>query len=198
MINDNPHKLNSNQMLFCHYMLTVENNDSIEAAKLAGYKNPKSAAAKLISNPDVIDTIIRLRDEQTKRTNITLDKVLLETAKLAFFNVDDVIEDISNSTLHEIEGEEGEERIFRVGRVSVKDFKSLPRHVKAAIISVKETKFGVEIRWHDKKDALDKLMRYFGAYNDKLALEGGDKPIKVEHDLSPEIKSKLSEIYNKE
>jgi phage terminase small subunit len=188
MINDNPHRLNSQQMRFCYEFLV--DNEPIEAARRSDYKSPGKAAANLIANPDVVDTIIGLRDERTKRTNITIDKVVLEAGLIAFANIDDCIGDISNVIV--------DENGLRRTRITFKAFRKLPRGVKAAIASVKETRDGVEIKWYSKLDALDKLMRHLGGYNDKLSLEGGINPIKIKGVLTDEIREKLSEIYNQE
>lgn len=188
MFNDNPHRLKSQVMQFCYRFLELEKPNAVQAAKDVGYKSPYRVAEKLIGSSEVVDTIILLREQREKRTKINIDRVVLELAKLAFLNVDDYIADISNVIV--------DNNGLRRARITFHEYSRIPRDVKAAISSVKETRNGIEIRWHDKQTALDKLMRHLGGYDDRLKLEGGDKPVKVEGGLSSEVRRKLDDAFN--
>lgn len=96
----------------------------------------------------------RQSQKRSKRTGINADRVLLELARIAFVNADDVI-NAKDATLKE----------------------DASRDDLAAIQSVKVKSFGEdgverEIKLADKLKALDMLGRHLAMWNDKLQLSG--------------------------
>ena len=56
------------------------------------------------------------------------------------------------------------------GRTVFKDTSTVSKAAASLFAGVKQTKDGTEIRLHSKGDAMDKLMRHLGLYNDKIEL----------------------------
>ena len=56
------------------------------------------------------------------------------------------------------------------GRPVFKDTRTVSKAAASLFAGVKTTKDGTEIRLHSKSDAMDKLMRHLGLYNDKIEL----------------------------
>lgn len=107
------------------------------------HKNPKTAAA-----------IKEALEAQQVRTGITADRVLLEIANIAFAKPTDVM----------AWGPDG---------VILRDSKSLTPEAAALVQEVSETKGtdkgggSVKIKVYSKLDALDKLCRHLGIFNDQ-------------------------------
>lgn len=139
------------QARFCEEYLVDLN--ATAAAERAGYsaKTARSQGQRLLTNVDIAARIKHLQAGVSRRTKVTVDRVVKEFAKLGFANVDDVAE----------WGPDG---------VILKPSPGLSRRVKAAIAEVasRPGKHGttVVVKFHDKVSALDKLMRHLGGYKD--------------------------------
>ena len=108
----------------------------------------------LLQKTQVSEAISEAIAERSKRTGINADRVLLELARIAFVNADDVI-NAKDATLKE----------------------DASRDDLAAIQSVKVKSFGEdgierEIKLADKLKALDMLGRHLAMWNDRLQLSG--------------------------
>lgn len=144
-------KLTEKQKRFCEEYLIDLN--ATQAAIRAGY-SPKTAeqtASRMLSFVKVQDEIAKAMAKRSKRTGITQDRVLNEIAKLAFSNIDDIV------NLKSCEIKENTDRVDLACIQSVK---------------VKPTEFGTEreIKLYDKKASLELLGRHLGIFNDKLDL----------------------------
>lgn len=138
------------------------------AMRKAGYSEFVSTnhQAKLFGRQDVIDYIQKKLEKATKKAEVTVEKVVDELAKIAFFNLGDAI----------VESHED-------GSVSI-DVTRLSKEQQAALaeFTVEEYTEGrgearqgvrkIRLKPIDKLGALDKLARYLGMYNDKLELTG--------------------------
>ena len=150
-------KLTAKQQRFCdEYLIDL---NATQAAIRAGYKAKNGQRAseighELLQKTQVSEAISEAIAERSKRTGINADRVLLELARIAFVNADDVI-NAKDATLKE----------------------DASRDDLAAIQSVKVKSFGEdgverEIKLADKLKALDMLGRHLAMWNDKLQLSG--------------------------
>ena len=145
-------KLTAKQKRFCdEYLIDL---NATQAAIRAGY-SPKTAceqASRLLANVKVQDEIAIEMAERSKRTGINQDRVLMEIAKMAFVNIDNVI-DLDTA---------------KVKRTATKEDLACIQSVK-----IKPTEFGTEreIKLCDKKSNLELLGKHLGMFKDKVELE---------------------------
>lgn len=145
-------KLTAKQKRFCdEYLIDL---NATQAAIRAGY-SPKTAceqASRLLANVKVQDEIAIEMAERSKRTGINQDRVLMEIAKMAFVNIDDVI-DLDTA---------------KVKLTATKEDLACIQSVK-----IKPTEFGTEreIKLCDKKSNLELLGKHLGMFKDKVELE---------------------------
>ena len=145
-------KLTAKHKRFCdEYLIDL---NATQAAIRAGY-SPKTAceqASRLLANVKVQDEIAIEMAERSKRTGINQDRVLMEIAKMAFVNIDDVI-DLDTA---------------KVKRTATKEDLACIQSVK-----IKPTEFGTEreIKLCDKKSNLELLGKHLGMFKDKVELE---------------------------
>lgn len=125
----------------------------------AGYKskNPDVDASKLLSNPSISAEVEHRKKEIFEKEKITTEKILHELANLGFSNIQDYL--LYNEH----------------GRVRFKKSRNLTRDQAAAIASVKINKKdgSIELKFHDKVEALELLGRNRGAFPNKVQM-GGD------------------------
>lgn len=147
-------RITKKQKLFIEEYLIDLN--ATQAAIRAGY-NPESAGSigsENLKKPEIKTRIDIAMAERSKRTGINQDRVLMELAKLAFVNANDVI-DTETATLKS---------------------NATPEDT-AAIQSVKVKTFGEdglerEIKMADKLKALELIGRHLGMFKDKVELSG--------------------------
>ena len=147
--------LTAKQKLFCEEYLVDLN--ATQAAIRAKYSenSAQQISHEILLKPVVAQYITNLKAKREKRTEVTSDRVVKELAKLAFFNMQDVVDD------------EG----------ATKGLTEWDRDDMAAIQEITEDKLGNEgdavitrrkIKVSDKKAALDLLGRHLGIFNDKI------------------------------
>lgn len=159
-------KLTAKQQRFCdEYLIDL---NATQAAIRAGY-SPKTAceqASRLLANVKVQDEIAREMAERSKRTGINQDRVLMEIAKMAFVNIDDVI-DLNTA---------------EVKQTATKDDLACIQAVK-----IKPTEFGTEreIKLCDKKSNLELLGKHLGMFKDKVEVEA-DMELNINIDYGDE------------
>lgn len=98
----------------------------------------------------------RGREEQAikrQKKEVTAETVLDELAAVAFSNAADFVE---------VTGE---------GRVRVKPTARIPRAKRAAIVGIRASSGGIEIKLANKMQALQLLGRYLGAFEPEAAVE---------------------------
>ena len=122
--------------------------------------------------PDVIAAMqqLLLRHEDTQLHKVEdpdLVRALDEIKYLAHSNIADLYE--SSEHMEYVGIDDDERDVYKpVKRLTLKDITTLPREISACIQSVKVTSRidgdVVEVKLYDKHPALDKLMKYHGAY----------------------------------
>ena len=130
--------------------------NATQAAIRAGYSpdTAKSIGSENLTKPDITAQIARAMAERSRRTGVNADRVIMELAKIAFVNANDVI-DPKTATIKE---------------------GALPEDT-AAIQSVKVKTFGEDglervIKMADKLKALELLGKHLGMFRDKLEVSG--------------------------
>lgn len=146
--------------------------NATQAAIRAGYsvKNAGKIGHELLEKTRISNEITKKIAERSRRTGINADRVLIELAKIAFVNADDVIES-KDATLKE----------------------NASRDDLAAIQSIKVKTFGEdgverEIKFADKIKALDMLGRHLGMWNDKLQVSGMEEEQKKLGDILDQLR----------
>lgn len=150
-------KLTAKQKRFCdEYLIDL---NATQAAIRAGYKKSEytdTNASKLLENTSIKEEIERAMAERSRRTGINQDRVLMEIAKMAFVNIDDVLD-------------------VNTGKVK----ESASRDDLACIQSVKYKKsegtsgttIEREVKIADKKANLELLGKHLGMFKDKVEMD---------------------------
>ncbi len=131
--------------------------NATQAAIRAGYsrKTADRIGPELLGKTCVSDAIQRRRRDRERRTEITQDRVLQELAAIAFARGTDYAS------------------VSPGGVVHIKPTDELNDTQKAAVLSIKETKNGFEIKLADKVRALELLGKHQGLF------DGSDKDDKA-------------------
>lgn len=150
--------LTQKQKLFIdEYLIDL---NATQAAIRAGYSpnNADKIGSELLGKTRVSDAIKTAMAERSKRTGINQDRILMELAKIALVNPENVV----NFDEAKIREDALPEDLAAVASVKVKRF---------------PTKDGEgierEIKFYDKTKALDLAGRHLGMFKDKLELSGG-------------------------
>lgn len=140
-------KLTPKQERFCEEYLVDLN--ATQAAIRAGYskKTAYRIGAELLQKTSVSNHISELRSEQSKRTEITADRVLAELAVIAFADRTEIA------------------KITEAGFVKFTPTDKLPAELKKIIVGIKEGKFGIEVATADKVRALELLGKHLGVFD---------------------------------
>lgn len=156
--------LNIKQEEFCRKYVELGGNGTQAYKEVydCDDESAKANASRLLTNDNVKTYIDELLEDARKRNKITIDKIVNEYAKLAFFNPQEVFNE--NGT--------------------VKDIQQLDDRVTAAIktIKIKEDYryedgeqvfdgYTKELSFADKKAALDSLGKYLGMFVDRSKVE---------------------------
>lgn len=136
-------KLTEKQKRFVQEYLVDLN--ATAAARRAGYseKTADRIGPELLGKTCVSEAIQKAMDKRRDRVEITQDRVLQELAAIAFAKGTDYASVIS-------------------GIVMVNDTEELTEEQKAAIVAIKQTKEGVEVKLADKMKALELLAKHLG------------------------------------
>lgn len=175
--------LTPNQRLFIAEYLIDRNITRSYKKAYPSCKTDNSAAASgkaLLRNPRIQAEISKALEKQEKRLEISADKTVLETARLAFSDLRKFFkEDGSLIPIHELDD-----------------------HAAAAISSVevsvdKDGQMVHKIKLWDKNSALEKLGKHFKVFVERKEVTGPDGgPIENQatHVLTPESAQLLKEI----
>lgn len=152
-------KLTEKQKRFVEEYLIDLN--ATQAAIRAGYsvKNPDKIGSELLGKTRVSEEISKAMAERSKRTGINQDRVVMELAKIAFVNANDLInpEDAS------------------VRKNASKDDLACIQSVKIKqSFSDKGDMTEREVKLNDKIKALELLGKHLGMWRDKVELSGLD------------------------
>ena len=130
--------------------------NATQAAIRAGYSpdTAYSIGQENLKKPEIKTRIAKAMAERSRRTGVNADRVVMELAKIAFVNANDMI-DVDTATIKPDAAPED----------------------TAAIQSVKVKTFGEdglerEIKMADKLKALELLGKHMGMFKDKVELSG--------------------------
>lgn len=143
--------LSIKQEKFCNYY--VESGNASDAYRRAYSCKGKSdntiwvESSRLANNPKIALRISELRSEMQRRSDITKDEAVGILADIARANIVDALEIKSNEMFTTI---------------VVRDVATLPISVQRAILSVKSTDKGYELKLYNKIDAIEKLSKLLG------------------------------------
>lgn len=126
----------------------AEGKTADEAYMLAGFMPHRQNAHRLMTNDDVQKRVEELQQNAAKRTEITIEKVLNELAKIGFADLSQFGEWSGN-------------------RIILKDSKTLPPELTSVVSEVKNTREGVAIKLHDKLSALEKIGKHLAMFTDR-------------------------------
>lgn len=136
-------KLTEKQKRFVQEYLVDLN--ATAAAQRAGYKDP-NIGRQLITKNNVSAAIQAAMDKRQARVEITQDRVLQELAAVAFASAADYTDIISGAAIP-------------------RNTADMTQRQKAAIVSIKQTRGGVEIKLAGKLKALELLGRHLGLFS---------------------------------
>ncbi len=132
--------------------LTSTNFNQRAAALQAGYSPSMAASIKRVfDKPQVQAEIQRIQNRMEKRFEVTYDKLVEELAKIAFFNLTDVMS--FNEDTGELEG-------INLDRASLDAIAALGE-VKVETMPGGDKR--VTVKPYNKMDAIEKLMKHTGA-----------------------------------
>jgi phage terminase small subunit len=144
-------RLSIKQENFCNYYLESGNaSDAYRRAYSCKGKSDNAIwveASRLANNPKVALRISELSSEMRRRSDITKDEAVGILADIARANIVDALEIKSDEMFTTI---------------VVKDVSALPIGIRRAILSVKSTDKGYELKLYNKIDAIEKLAKLLG------------------------------------
>lgn len=184
--------LTAKQQLFVHEYLVDLN--AKQAAIRAGYsaKTAEQQASRLLSNVKVQDAVQEAMNERSKRTEITVDRVLQEYAKIGFFDARKLFDD--NGKPLEISNLDDSTAAALVGLEVFEEYNGYGEDREFAGYTKK-------YKLADKKGALDSIARHLGMFVDTNKVElSGKVAHNHSHDLrklSPEELKALERILTK-
>ncbi len=159
-------KLTAKQQRFCdEYLIDL---NATQAAIRAGYKRSEytdTNANKILENTRVAEEIEKRMAERSKRTGINQDRVVLELARIAFVNPQNVIDPEDASV--RVDASEDDLACIQSVKVKTTD-------------SEKGSSTEREVRLADKMRALELLGKHLGMFKDNIKLDvtpvviGGD------------------------
>jgi phage terminase small subunit len=171
-----PAELTDKQWMFClEYIVDL---NGTQAAIRAGYpaESAGQVAYENLRKPHIAEAISELIAE---RTGVTRTTVLNELGRIGFADIRKVVSWRPEIALEEVDGPDTDPKEVLVSRVLVKASHSIDDDTAAAIKSVSQGANGViKVEMHDKPNALEKIARALGMYQD-----GGQ----VNVDLTPTI-----------
>jgi phage terminase small subunit len=136
-------KLTDKQKRFCEEYLIDLN--ATQAAIRAGYKN-SNIGRQLITKNYVSEYIEKLKKERSKRTEITVDRVLEELAAIAFSDRTDIA------------------KIEDGGVVTFTPTDQLDKDAKKTISGIESGKDGTKVKTYDKIKALELIGKHLGMF----------------------------------
>lgn len=144
---DNDIKLTLKQNNFCNYYLETGNaTDSYRRAYSCENMKPETVnrnAKELLDSNKIAARINQLQQSIQKRADITKDEAVKELASMVRSKVVDAVS-------------------IKEGKIIIQDIDELSDDMKSAISSIKQTKAGIEVRFYDKVQAIDRLSKMLG------------------------------------
>ena len=144
---------------------------SEKTAEVIGYEN--------LNKPQIKCEISKRMQERASRTQITADRVLKEYAKIAFADIKNFLS-YRTEKVHVGNDEEGNP-LFGYKQIIEMVPSDDVDGTMVGEVSINE-KGVFSFKLHDKKDALDKLSRHLGLFNDKLKIDA-EVGVKIVDDI---------------
>ena len=128
--------------------------NATQAAMRAGYseKTARSIGQRLLTNVDIQKYMQEKQKELQERTSIRQEDVLRELATIGFAKITDFV------------------GIYN-GHVIPQDTADIPKDKIGAIASIEAGRDGIKIRLNSKLDALEKIGRHLGMFDNNRAQE---------------------------
>ena len=146
--------------------------NATQAAIRADYseKTARSIGQRLLTNVDIQAAIQEAIAKRSERTEITQDRVLQELARVAFANGTDFARVVVCEEPVDVVDEDGELKqvVRRRQMVEILDTEKVDQEKRAAISSIKEGKYGIEVSSYDKVRALELLGKHLGMFDQKM------------------------------
>ena len=138
--------------------------NATKAVLRSGYakKNARQQGSYLLSKPDIQAAIKARLERRFEKVDIKTDEVLRQIRRLAFANLEGVIE-------------------IRNGRTYIADTTSLTKDQMACISEIKETAEGIQVKLISREKMIELLGRHMGMFMDKLEHSG---TLKVAHTMT--------------
>lgn len=165
-------KLTDRQKRFCdEYLIDL---NATQAAIRAGYseKRPSEQAYQLLQKATVQEYIQKRQADRVERTEISQDDVVKELANIAFSNVTDYVKVVEKEMHIEVEGklvpvydEDGNPAKYKTVEPILTD--ELTEQQKKALAVIQKGRDGFIIKTYDKLQALEKLGKHLGMWNNK-------------------------------
>ncbi|HMR18074.1 MAG TPA: terminase small subunit [Sphingobacterium sp.] len=151
--------LTQKQKRFCEEYLIDLN--ATQAAIRAGYsqKTARAIGQENLTKPDIQVYIAELQQKVSERTNITVDMVVKELARIGFSDITSYLKVRGTRNKKFVE-------IFNTDKLS--------EDQTAAISEIKQTKEGISLKLHNKTEALTKLGMHIGMFVNKSQFIGKD------------------------
>lgn len=144
--------LNYRQRLFVHHFLGDAKDDPVKAARMAGYTDPSSAAAKLIGSK-VISGYLEQKLEEAGAMPVA--EILARLSTIASLDVTEFVEFVEDTN-----------RAGDTVKKPILDLERIKKLRKGNLI--KELKIqpsgAVEVKFHDAVEAMEKLAKVHGMY----------------------------------
>ena len=144
-------RLTERQRLMVEYYFTDARFVKFDACRMAGYAHSKQAAMAEFDKPQVIAEVKRRADQAEKRYEVTYDRLVDELAKLAFFNVSDVME---------FDPETGEFTGVCLDEASIDAMAALGEIKIEPVVGQEKPR--VTVKPYDKMKAITELMKHAG------------------------------------
>jgi len=158
-------QLTQKQERFClEYIIDF---NGAAAAVRAGYSEKGSAVAacRLLTNVNIQTRIRSFKNERSKRTEVTADRVVQELARVGFANIKDLMR-WGNKQVTETDDEGNEKVIGSIPFVEFNDSDFLDEEQSSTVSEVKiihsTTGSTLSLKTHDKLRALEKLAIHTG------------------------------------
>lgn len=123
-----------------------------EAYRLAGFRDNDGNAIRLKGNERVQARVLEIQAPALRRAEVTVERLAEELGHISLHDLSDVLET------------RGSKVFLR------KKLGDLPKSVTAAISSIRSTKDGIEVKFHDKLGAINLLGKHKGMFKENINL----------------------------
>lgn len=178
-------RLTAKQEAFCQaYIKTDDKSEayriSYNCSKLTA-KSINELASKLSKNTKVASRIEQLRKKveiiAEKKFNITAEEMLRHLNVLRNSRIDQYVTLMYEKVITAMVDDNGEPIYQEVPRVVFKPFDELTPDQLMCIESIKETRYGIELKLHGKEWTIEKINKHIGFYEKDNQQKAGELSI---------------------